>query len=52
MFCDASNMLPRDTYQLKNNKLYIDYLPNGIRFTELDKTIHPYIPTSFKRCVD
>ena len=47
MFCDAFNMLPRDMYQLINNKIYIDYLPNGIRFTEIDKTIHPYIRTSF-----
>ena len=49
MFCDAFNMLPRDMYQLINNQMYIDFLPNGIRFTEIDNTIHPYIPTSLNR---
>ena len=43
MFCDRFEMLPKEMYQLEYNKMYIDYLPNGTKFTEIDRNIYPYI---------
>ena len=38
-FCDTFNKLPHEMYQLIQNKIYIDYTPSGIKFTDLSKTV-------------
>ena len=34
-FCDTFNRLPYEMYQLIQNKIYVDYTPSGIKFTDL-----------------
>ena len=38
-FCDTFNKLPHEMYQLVLNKIYIDYTPSGIKFTDLSKNV-------------
>ena len=34
-FCDTYNKLPYQMYQLQSNKIYVNYTPSGIKFTDL-----------------
>ena len=38
-FCDTFNKLQHEMYQLILNKIYINYSPSGIKFTDLSKTV-------------
>ena len=37
--CDTFNKLQHQMYQLIFNKIYIDYTPSGIKFTDLSKNV-------------
>ena len=39
-FCDTFNKLSHEMYQLVLNKIYIDYTPSGIKFTDLSKNVY------------